>query len=489
LIWKENYLLHFEKIIESIKFEKKYRLYDYDIISNQISFSYNERISKRIEEYFNKGVVKELTDLNILTPSNLIKNNNKKKSLRIVQPDFEKPIMLNELTPGMRKDAAQLILKLSLTLDKYDLMICEGSLAKIFFNHNRQPYFYDLAGIVKKKGLGFHYASFNKLFLNFLRITNLKPTLSNSLQTLHNVELSDYLTICTPMKLKIVNIILFLMGKKNFDAKLNFINNSPVMSLFVTFNFKLFFSYFCKFFLQKKTFSSNISKIVIKDLLKELKNMKSFEISQRWTNYYGHIDFDKIINSNEDLLLKFSNQRENSIIKLISNKEYKTLLDIGANGGYFSVISGLVGLDTVAMDNDIGALEMLHNNLKKNKSLPIIPVVKSFTALNENELIRFKADVVLALGFIHHMRLVELLTWEDIAERLFNLTNHILIIEFKQDTAARGGDDWKIEDALEDYSITSLEKAFSKFFGEVKKIGKFSALGFESKRIMFLCKR
>ena len=87
------------------------------------------------------------------------------------------------------------------------------------------------------------------------------------------------------------------------------------------------------------------------------------------------------------------------------------------------------------------------------------------------------------------MRLVELLSWEMIAERLYSLTNNIVIIEFKLDTGARSGDDWKIDDALDDYSTKRLVEAFSKFFKSVDKVGEFSALGFESKRIMFVCKR
>jgi hypothetical protein len=232
-----------------------------------------------------------------------------------------------------------------------------------------------------------------------------------------------------------------------------------------------------------------MAQFLINDLLKELKGMNSFKIFQRWTDYYGHINLNNILNNHKNWKSNFNNERELSIIKLISDKKYKSLLDIGANGGYFSIISGLTGLNTIAMDNDVGALELLYNSLENNKKLPIIPIVKSFTSISEQELIRFKSDVVLALGFIHHMRLVELLSWEMIAERLYSLTNNIVIIEFKLDTGARSGDDWKIDDALDDYSTKRLVEAFSKFFKSVDKVGEFSALGFESKRIMFVCKR
>ena len=313
--------------------------------------------------------------------------------------------------------------------------------------------------------------------------------LINSLQKLERVELSDYLSICSPFKLRFINLFLNLFGKLSYDSKLSFINSSPFMNFIFKQRYFLLISNIFKYILKKKNLDPKLSKLVIEDLFKELNNMKSFRISQRWTNYYGHLDFKKIVKNDENLLIKFSNKRENSIIKLISNKKFKTLLDIGANGGYFSIISGLTGLQTVAMDNDIGALEMLYNNLSSNKSLPITPIVKSFTSMGDIELIRFKADVVLALGFIHHMRLVELLSWEIIASRLYNLTKHILILEFKVNTSAKGSDDWRTQDAVSDYSIKNLENSFLKFFSSVNKVGDFSAIGFDSTRVMFVCKR
>ena len=46
---------------------------------------------------------------------------------------------------------------------------------------------------------------------------------------------------------------------------------------------------------------------------------------------------------------------------------------------------------------------------------------KRFFSIRDSEIIRFKSDVVLALGFIHHMRLVENISWEDIAKKLLYL--------------------------------------------------------------------
>ena len=50
-------------------------------------------------------------------------------------------------------------------------------------------------------------------------------------------------------------------------------------------------------------------------------------------------------------------------------------------------------------------------------------------------------------------------------------------------------EDWRTTDALNDYSIENLEKSFLKYFKNIRKVGEFSALGFQSKRIMFVCKR
>lgn len=471
-----------------LRFEKYQKIHSFKFSVSQSSFNYNEKTLNRIRLYFQNGLVDKLVDLKLLTPSFFSKDDNQINKFKLLQPDFETPSFFYELTPGMKKEAAKLILNLSLELGKHNLMIAEGSLTRIFFNKNRQPFFYDIAGIVETKGFGFYYSTFKKYYFNGLKIIHLKPHLINLIQPLDKIEFSDYITICSPVKYKMLNVFFWLIGKTDVEVKLTLFNNSPAMSLLTNLRLNLIIKYCLKFLKINRTIDKNISELIIKDLKIELDKMDRFDITQKWTDYYKNINFVKIIQPNQNLVSSFKNERENAILKLISNSKYKTLLDIGANGGYFSIISGLVGLKTTAIDNDVGALELLYKNLNQNKSLPILPVVKSFTSLTQGELIRFKSDVVLALGFLHHMRLVELMSWELIAERLYGLTNKILIIEFKPDTNASGANDWEFDEALNDYSSKSLVNAFSEFFSTVKKIGEFSALGSKSKRLMFVCK-
>ena len=94
----------------------------------------------------------------------------------------------------------------------------------------------------------------------------------------------------------------------------------------------------------------------------------------------------------------------------------------------------------------------------------------------------------MALGFIHHMRLVEEVSWDDIAKKLFSLTKNILILEYKVDTDAKKLEDEIYNEAIKDYNLKNMTNSLKKYFSKVSEVGTFSAISFSSKRKMFMCK-
>mgnify|MGYP001308881335 CR=1 FL=1 len=87
------------------------------------------------------------------------------------------------------------------------------------------------------------------------------------------------------------------------------------------------------------------------------------------------------------------------------------------------------------------------------------------------------------------MRLVELLPWSVIVERLSGFTEKVLVTEFKNDTGASNAKSELTEQIEQDYCLESLLIALKNNFKTVEVIGDYSMIGFSSVRTMIVCRR
>lgn len=137
----------------------------------------------------------------------------------------------------------------------------------------------------------------------------------------------------------------------------------------------------------------------------------------------------------------------------ISQFRPQTLLDIGSNTGWFSVLAAGLGSKVVAIDTDEACAELLYGRAKE-RGLCILPLVMDIAKPTpdvrplayENEpslsliggdfpLIlsahkRLRCDMVLALAIVHHLALGQGLPFHDIVKILSAFTNKYLLIEF-----------------------------------------------------------
>jgi hypothetical protein len=175
----------------------------------------------------------------------------------------------------------------------------------------------------------------------------------------------------------------------------------------------------------------------------------------------------------------------------VLEKERKsTLLDLGANQGYFSFMSSQLGFQVIALDTDMGAIDQLYSVLVKSRfQQSVRPAVVDFTRLNPGERDRFVSDVVLALGFTHHMRLDQQLSWPEIAETLAGLTHRLLITEFKLNTYARSSQSETDTFVAADYTLENFMAALEVHFADVQlgEITQQEESG--GKRQLILCRK
>jgi ribosomal protein L11 methylase PrmA len=146
--------------------------------------------------------------------------------------------------------------------------------------------------------------------------------------------------------------------------------------------------------------------------------------------------------------------------------------DLGCNTGMFALLASRYSNHVVAMDADHHCIEQMYLQNKSNKKiLPLVVNVSSPSpnigwANKERTCIqeRGKANVLLALALIHHLRIANNVPFIKIAHYLHQLCEQ-LIIEFvpKEDSMVKGMLSSR-EDIFPDYTLKEFTKAFEKYF-------------------------
>lgn len=230
-----------------------------------------------------------------------------------------------------------------------------------------------------------------------------------------------------------------------------------------------------------KQFTKQKLLLLIKGLEQLVSGLKQIKSRSVWDNYYTDtILGDKYLSAKSDLVTKFA--------ALIN---YKTVTDLGANDGFFSMLLKDTAINIKAVDSDSNCINTLYLDLKRSGVKNITPIVNELNnpspAIGWNNAERstmsdrLRSDLVLALALVHHLALAYNVPLSFIAEWLRPMCN-FLIIEFVPKS------DEKVkqlllnrEDIFESYSAEGFRNAFGKYFNIIKeeKVG-------ETDRILFL---
>lgn len=356
-----------------------------------------------------------------------------------------------EWSINMFKDAILLHLKLNIALDKYDLCLKDSLPNNIVFNYSK-PVFVDFLSIVKKQDLrnekwlnnekkfnDLRMAIFEQMMLPFMIIPFIayaqnKPDLARFLlknkacnaggQTPKfedlNINLNSFKQPCFIKKIK--NIF-----KKNKITKNNNVENliEHILNIrnysFIEFHQKLI---------------SLIEKI---------------DVSPPASNYDSYYESKKE-NFNFDDKSNWKNKQNVVYESIKVNDEIKTILDLGANTGWFSMLGESLNKKVIAIEIDESSIDKIYKTslltqpnilsiqgsfldiesvvfgdflddpIYKNQDFKKIPI---FTSMLE----RFKSDLVMCLALSHHLILGEGLEIKKVIKQLAELTNKTLVLE------------------------------------------------------------
>ncbi len=336
-----------------------------------------------------------------------------------------------EWSVDMFKDAALLQLDLFIELDKYGFTLKDAVPANIVFKHTK-PIFVDFLSILKKDSLinekwlfeglktkerDLRFAVFEKMLIPFFLVP---------------------LFLIKRKKIKLAREMLFnracnALGSSAPDFK-DLLDGGGIREKMSN-AFEVFIYKFNFYKYKKQGFVS-----FCKFLKSYIKKMDMGYSNSDYTSYYvskkEYFDFSDSSDWKE---------KQKSVYSVIKFDQPDTVLDLGANTGWFSELACRNGANVIATDIDEASVNFLYK-YAKSKKLNILPIVLSFQDLLKSKqgidsldcqeklfmepVKRIKSDLVLALALVHHLVLGQGLSIESIFKVLSQATKKTLILEY-----------------------------------------------------------
>ena len=373
------------------------------------------------------------------------------------------PVRPEERSAAILKQGALQVLEMARQLDEAGWVINHLEPGQFGLDEHGRPLFIGLAAIFEKADRKFPFADFASLFLCPLELVGNQRGVAGLVRRAGKVGLTEYRALSSPWASALLNW-----------AGLNqLLNQSPFGGLIHSGQFWQFARFAWRERRHRQRFGKPADAPwtgrLLRSLQRRVKRLDISGVKEKWSTHHCLHDIPALCRAQEDWRKHCEGPHSEQIIDVLEKSPCGTLLDLGANQGYFSFIAAHMGFRVTALDTDSGAIDHLYSVLvEAGFPLRIRPAVVDFTQFNPDERGRFKSDVVLALGFTHHMRLDQELTWPEIAEALAGLTGQLLITEFKIDTLARSSRGPLDSHVSEDYTLGNFLAALEDHFDDVR---------------------
>ena len=244
-------------------------------------------------------------------------------------------------------------------------------------------------------------------------------------------------------------------------------------------------------------------------LAKEIEQLNVSVDQSNYSGYYEQKGENFGFEPSEDWLPK-----QHAVHNAIEELRPNSVLDIGANTGWFSILAAKSGCQVVAMDNDEASMNRLYKQSKR-EGLPILPLVMdilhptpdvppspnlatdphminsrikgdAFMLLSADK--RLKCDMVLALAIIHHLTLGQGIGLRKTVELLSSFSHKHLVVEFvpKEDPLIVGEMSFfpafnKKPSGFEWYTKENWLRELSECYKTIEEKGR------QDNRVMFVC--
>ena len=225
----------------------------------------------------------------------------------------------------------------------------------------------------------------------------------------------------------------------------------------------------------------------ISSLIKAIKKIKLPETKSYWCDYYNY-DFNDFTPSSS------WNLKQKNVLNILQRLKPKTILDIGCNTGWYSMLAARQGIQVVAFDSDPNCIAKLYLEAK-TKNLSILPLV--IDILNPTPSFGWKStqfpslqermrnmDLVFFFAVLHHLVFKQRQNFDRILESIKAFNPKQVLIEFvsKEDekskillTQTASDFSW--------YTQDNFEKSLENHFRIINKVTSFPPTS-----CLYLCK-
>lgn len=401
------------------------------IYDKSASELYKELLSNGLlEESFSKGLIRTWISTEVdLDGAYLVLEHEK--------IDFF--IFSGEMTDKMFYDAAVTFINVLKSLRRLGLILKDAHPRNITFQKGK-PVFYDFASIIRS----------NNLSNNWLD--------------------EFYLTFAVPLKLANSRFSKF---SKNYRMQHRYGVGFDIART-------KYFKKLCFRELNKwKYLSSQIDKLII-NIDRWIRNHPPKEQVGFWDSYgqNHHTTIDKPVTS-----------KQHFVFEILQKYKPQSVIDFACNKGFYSFMAEQLGAKVIGFDYEQRSVDQ-SNLLGLNKNATFCQM--DFTLPTPNfgwglkgpsAFQRYKSDIGLALGLIHHICLTQNFPVKLFSENCSNFVNKGIILEFvyPEDIHIR---DWKIN-YPDDYSIESIKKYFSDYFRDNIESEIYTNNGIKRKMLFF----
>jgi hypothetical protein len=205
---------------------------------------------------------------------------------------------------------------------------------------------------------------------------------------------------------------------------------------------------------------------IIESLRSLIQSIRLPSVETEWENYYSKnlAHYSPAANM----------QKKSAVAEMLGSVKPETVFDIGGNIGEYSRLASANGAYTVCFDIDPLCVQRNYERARGERDRSILPLMTDFTnpspmlgfGLSERDslLKRGKADVVIALAVLHHLRITGNAPLALIAAFLSGLGRY-LILEYvpKTDVMAQALLRSR-KDTFFDYTNAGFRDAFGRYF-------------------------
>lgn len=194
------------------------------------------------------------------------------------------------------------------------------------------------------------------------------------------------------------------------------------------------------------------------------------EPKSEWSRYYQETILGK----------DYLQEKEKIFNRLLDKIQAKTVLDLGANDGFFPKIAAARKMQVIAVDYDSRSVNNLYKEVKKSGIENILPLVIDISnpspaiGFNNQERAAFhdriRAELVIALALIHHLVIGKNISLPVIACYFAGIAPQLMIEwvpredeKVQQMLASR-------KDVFQDYTEGHFEQCFEKYFTIQEKV-------------------